>query len=65
MTIKHNDKLKCLKGDLKEWNRNMFGDLDCRIEELVERLKELDLKAEVGMLSIEDKEAKSKGFVDL
>jgi len=58
-------KLKSLKGYLKEWHTRVFGKVEGRIAEQIDALKHLDLKAEVGILSPEDSEARFKGFHDL
>jgi hypothetical protein len=65
MEVRLSAKLKTLKGDLKEWHSRAYGSLDGRIEAQVEALKLLDLKAEVDPLSLEDFEARFKGFHDL
>jgi hypothetical protein len=65
MAVRLAAKLKSLKGDLKDWHVRVFGKIEGRIAEQVDALKLLDLKAEVGMLSLEDTEARFKGFHDL
>jgi hypothetical protein len=59
------EKLKLLKGDLKIWNHQVFGNLDHNIELLVEEIKDLDLKAERGVLTQVEIDARSKGFIEL
>jgi hypothetical protein len=49
-------KLRALKGDIKTWNKNVFGNIGALVKERVEELKSLQLAAEDGGLSEEDKE---------
>jgi hypothetical protein len=51
-------KLRALKGDIKTWNKNVFGTIGALVKERVEELKSLELAAEGGGLSEEDKERK-------
>jgi hypothetical protein len=51
------EKLKTLKGDLKRWNKEVFGDIEFKIGLEIESIKDFDLKAEAGTLSLEDEEA--------
>jgi hypothetical protein len=51
-------KLKTLKGDLKRWNKEVFGDIELKIELEIESIKNFDLKAEAGQLSLEDDRAR-------
>ncbi|XP_071705236.1 uncharacterized protein [Rutidosis leptorrhynchoides] len=50
------NKLKRLKGDLKEWSKSHFGNLDVEIENAKKVAMDLELKAESGFLSVEDHE---------
>ncbi|MCH88892.1 RNA-directed DNA polymerase (Reverse transcriptase), partial [Trifolium medium] len=59
------EKLKRLRGDLKTWNHEAFGNLDHNIAHVIEAIKELDLKAESGPLTQVENDARSKGFSDL
>jgi histidinol phosphatase-like PHP family hydrolase len=45
------EKLKTLKGDLKRWNKEVFGDIEFKIGLEIESIKDFDLKAEAGTLS--------------
>jgi hypothetical protein len=47
-------KLKALKGDLKKWNVEVFGDVGKRKKELEEELRELDLIVENKELTEEE-----------
>ena len=40
-------KLKLLKYKLKVWNRDVFGDLDTKLGDLVEKVKALDDKEQI------------------
>jgi hypothetical protein len=51
-------KLRALKWDIKTWNKNVFGNIGDLVRERVEELKSLELAAEGGGLSEEDKERK-------
>ncbi|XP_071708249.1 uncharacterized protein [Rutidosis leptorrhynchoides] len=48
------NKLKRLKGDLKEWSKVHFGKLDSEIESVKKVVTDLELKAEVGCLNDEE-----------
>lgn len=47
-------KLKMLKGDLKIWNKEIFGRLDLRMERLLQEVSMLDVKEGAGNLSSEE-----------
>ena len=47
-------KLKVLKGDLKRWNVEVFGDIGKRKKELEEELGELDCTVESRELTVEE-----------
>jgi hypothetical protein len=51
-------KLKVMKGDIKTWNRTVFGNVGVLIKERVDELKALELVAEGGGLSEEERERK-------
>lgn len=42
------EKLKVLKGALKRWNNEVYGDVDVKIQVLVEEISTVDLKSERG-----------------
>jgi len=42
-------KLNLLKLKLKDWNRNVFGHLDTRMADLLEKLKLLDAKEQLSL----------------
>lgn len=44
------EKLKYLKGELKKWNREVFGLIDKNVGEIKEKIHELDMIDEVGGL---------------
>ena len=47
-------KLKALKGDIKQWNCSVFGNVGCQKKELLEALKLLDAKeVEDGLFEVE------------
>lgn len=48
------EKLKQLKGELKVWNKDVFGDVSQKLKGLVQQLNDFDLQAEWEDLSIED-----------
>ncbi|MCH82139.1 cytochrome P450, partial [Trifolium medium] len=45
-------------GDLKRWNKEVFGEIELKIRLEIESIKDFDLKAEAGPLSLEDEEAR-------
>lgn len=51
-------KLKALKGDLKTWNRTVFGDVCFRRQCKMSELLDLDVKEGNGGLSLEEKSSK-------
>lgn len=51
-------KLKCLKSDLKEWNKSVFGNLDRNIEMTTKALNKLDLEAESRELTPAEEESR-------
>lgn len=48
------EKLKCLKLKLKQWNRDVYGDLLTRRKEIVDKLNVLEKKAEESTLEEEE-----------
>jgi hypothetical protein len=44
------EKLKRLKGALKKWNKEVYGNVDSKIAALVGEIEELDLKGELSRL---------------
>lgn len=48
------EKLKILKGNLKRWNSEIFGDVNTKKKETVDRINALELKAEVSPLLEEE-----------
>ena len=48
-------KLKTLKGDLKIWNKQMFGDVDVKRQQLECELQLLDEKESESSLSDDDR----------
>jgi hypothetical protein len=48
------EKLKRLKGALKKWNKEVYGNVDSKIAALVGEIEELDLKGELCRLSVDD-----------
>jgi hypothetical protein len=59
------EKLKTLKGDLKRWNKEVFGDIEFKIGLEIESIKDFDLKAEAGTLSLEDEEAQKHSLASM
>ena len=47
-------KLKALKGDLKHWNKHVFGDMAFRKKCLLTELLDLDMREVLQVLSLED-----------
>ncbi|XP_071727153.1 uncharacterized protein [Rutidosis leptorrhynchoides] len=50
------NKLKRLKGDLREWSKSRFENLDIEIKNAKKAALDLELKAEAGNLSVADHE---------
>jgi hypothetical protein len=48
-------KLRALKGEIKRWNREVFGNVGARNKAWAEELEELDRLGEVWRLSEEEK----------
>jgi hypothetical protein len=47
-------KIKALKMDLKKWNEEIFGNIECNKSKLIDDLKELDVIEEVRALDSEE-----------
>ena len=58
-------KLRALKGDIKTWNKTVFGNIGVQIKERVDELKALELVVEERGLSEEEKVRKSMLCRDL
>ena len=58
-------KLKALKGDLKHWNKHVFGDVAFRKKCLLTKLLELDMREELQVLSLEDRSRRTVVKVDI
>jgi hypothetical protein len=58
-------KLRALKGDIKTWNRTVFGNIGVLIKERVDKLKALELVVEERGLSEKEKVRKSMLCRDL
>ena len=43
------NKLRALKGDIKTWDKNVFGNIGVLVKERVEELKILELAVEGGV----------------
>jgi len=52
---KFKDKLKLLKNDLKEWNRNVFGSMEENKKRIVKEIEHLDVKDANNDLEESDK----------
>jgi hypothetical protein len=65
MAVRLATKLKSLKSDLKGWHSQVFGRLDVNIDDLVDQLKHLDLKAESVALSTAESDARFQDFHNL
>jgi hypothetical protein len=48
------EKFKRLKGALKKWNKEVYGRVDGKIEDLITGIEQLDLKGETEGLSEEE-----------
>lgn len=47
-------KLKGLKGDIKEWNKAKYWNMEMRLVSLREDIEELDAKSEMGILTMQE-----------
>jgi hypothetical protein len=59
------EKLKVLKGTIREWHKKEVGGLEGRINTLTAEIKDLKIKGERGGLSNEEVESRKQKFVDL
>ena len=48
-------KLKALKGNLKHWNKHVFGDVAFRKKSLLTKLLDIDMREEMQVLTQEDR----------
>ncbi|GKU89286.1 hypothetical protein SLEP1_g3443 [Rubroshorea leprosula] len=60
--FKLKEKFKLLKNDLKKWNKEVFGHIDRKMEEIRDEIKKLDDKAENGVLSSSEIEQRQTCF---
>ncbi|GKV51184.1 hypothetical protein SLEP1_g57855 [Rubroshorea leprosula] len=60
--FKLKEKFKLLKNDLKKWNKEVFGHIDRKLEEIRDEIKKLDDKAENGVLSASEIEQRQTCF---
>lgn len=58
------EKLKLLKTKLRKWNSEIFGDLNLRKKESIEKLNLLDQKAEEQQLSVDEITARKELIAD-
>ena len=47
--------MKALKGDLKHWNKHVFGDVTFRKKSLLTELLDIDIREEMQVLTQEDR----------
>jgi hypothetical protein len=59
------EKLKGLKTHLRGWNKATYGQLDFKINEIVEDIKELDMRSELVGLSANEVIMRKKLFGDM
>jgi hypothetical protein len=59
------EKHKSLKGVIKQWHKAEFGNVDARIQLLIDEIKAADMKAEQMGLSEAEADEKRKSFGDL
>jgi hypothetical protein len=59
------EKLKGLKAKIKEWNKEVYGGLDTKIQLLVEEIKEIDVRGELCGLSNVEAENRKNFFSHL
>ncbi|MCH83902.1 cysteine-rich receptor-like protein kinase, partial [Trifolium medium] len=65
MSFVFKEKLRGLKGRLKEWNMVEFGSLESRMKNLVEDIRELDVKGEIMGLDSNEVVLRKEFFVEL
>ena len=58
-------KLKALKGDLKHWNKHVFGDVAFRKKCLLTEFLELDMREELQVLSLENRSRRTMIKADI
>jgi hypothetical protein len=58
-------KLKGLKGDIREWNKVEYGNVEMRLVSLRDDIEELDAKSEMGMLTMQEVEDRRLKFAEL
>jgi hypothetical protein len=59
------EKLKLLKGAIKEWNKLEFGKMEESIRNLISCIRELDIRGEQGGLTSSEVEERKKLFGEL
>ena len=60
----HKKKLKILRGKLKEWNKDVFGNIQWQNFEIKKATNEIDKKDEMGVMNEEDVKSIRDLFVD-
>ena len=58
-------KLKALKGDLKHWNKHVFGDVAFRKKCLLTEFLEIDMREELQVLSLENRSRRTMIKADI
>jgi hypothetical protein len=59
------EKMKLLKRVLKTWNKDVYGNMDSKIDALTNEIEELELKCETIGLSVEELVTRKKRFEEL
>jgi len=65
MSLVLKGKLKGLKGDIREWNKVEYGNVEMRLTLLREEIEELDRKCEDSLLTTQEVEVRKLNFEEL
>ncbi|GKV15204.1 hypothetical protein SLEP1_g26006 [Rubroshorea leprosula] len=58
-------KLKLLKGVLKGWNKEVFGNMDAQYEQAVKKIEQVDMQNEVADLEVAEIVKRQEGFSEM
>ncbi|GLT25058.1 hypothetical protein SLA2020_002120 [Shorea laevis] len=58
-------KMKLLKEFLRDWNKNVFGDMDAHFDSIAKKIEQVDLQNEVCELDDFEVEQRKEGFQEL
>ncbi|GKU90755.1 hypothetical protein SLEP1_g4707 [Rubroshorea leprosula] len=58
-------KLRLLKGFLKGWNKDVFGNMEAQYEQAVEKIEQVDMQNEISDLEVAEIVKRQEGFAEM